>query len=193
VKTVRIPKRKLIFAALAVVALVGVACVIADVEADPGDEATGAATEAASPDAGTALTEAEVEAATIAAGQAMSEIMSLDHAEGQEAWEARIAPLCTPNGLSFWTGPLFAGQVWPMVTKRAYVTQEVEVTATDVIGKGGTPGSVTIEVTLTLTYTQGESDEPVQEESTNQVVMVNQDGQWLTDGPPAPSHRSSNE
>jgi hypothetical protein len=184
VRTVHIPKRKLIFAALAVFALAGVACVIADVEADPGDGAANAATEAALPDAGIALTEAEVDAATTAAGKALSEIMSLDHAEGREAWEARIAPLCTPNGLAFWTGTLFADQVWPMVEEREYVTQAVEVSASDVIGEGSAPGSVTIEVTLNLTYTQGASDEPIQETSTNRVVMVQQDGQWLTDGPP---------
>jgi hypothetical protein len=179
VKTVRIPKRKLIFAALAVVALVGVACVIADVEADPGSEAN-----AASPDAGIALTEAEVEAVTDAAGRALGEIMHLDHAEGREAWEARIASLCTPNGLAFWTGPLFADQVWPMVEEQGYATQAVEVSTSDVIGDGSAPGSVIAEVTLNLAYTQGGSDEPVQEESSNQVVMVQRDGQWLTDGPP---------
>jgi hypothetical protein len=193
VKTVRIPKRKLIFAALAVVALVGVACVIADVEADPGDGATNATTEAASPNAGIALTDAEIEAATAAAGRTLGEVMRLDHAEGREAWEARIEPLCTENGLSFWTGPLFAGQIWPTVIEREYATQEVEVVDAHVIGEGDEPGSVTVEVTLALTYLQSEGDEPIQEESTNQVVMVNQDGQWLTDGPPAPSHRSSNE
>jgi hypothetical protein len=192
VKTVRIPKSKLIFIGLAIVALIGVACVIADVEADPGDKATNATTEAASLDAGIALTEAEVEVVTDAAGRALGEIMHLDHTEGQEAWEARIESLCTPNGLAFWTGPLFADQVWPMIVEREYTTQEVEVSASDVIGEGSTPGSVTVEVTLSLTYTQGESDEPVQETSTNQVVMVLQDGQWFTDGPP-PSHRSSNE
>jgi hypothetical protein len=184
VRTVRIPKRKVIFAALAVVALVGVACVIADVEADPGDGATKAATEAASSDAGIPLTEAEVEAVTTAAGRALAQIMRLDHAEGREAWEARIAPLCTPNGLSFWTGPLFADQVWPMIVEREYTTQEVEVVDAKVIGEGSAPGSVTVEVTLSLTYTQGESDEPVQETSTNQITMVQRDGQWLTDGPP---------
>jgi hypothetical protein len=184
VKTVRIPKRKLIFATLAVVALAGVACVIADVEADPGDEATDATTGAALPNADVALTEAEVEAATTAAGHALGEIMHLDHAEGREAWEARIEPLCTANGLAFWTGPLFAGQVWPMVVEQGYTTQAVEVSASDVIGEGSAPGSVTVEVTLNLTYTQGGSDEPVEETSTNQVVMVQQGGQWLTDGPP---------
>jgi hypothetical protein len=184
VKTVRIPKSKLIFAALAIVALVGVACVIADVEADPGDGTANAATEAASPDAGIAPTEMEVEAATAAAGHALGEIMQLDHAEGQEAWEARIESLCTPNGLAFWTGPLFAGQVWPTVLEREYTTQEVEVTDARVTGAGEAPGSVIIEVTLNSIYTQSESDEPIQEESTNQVVMVKRDGQWLTDGPP---------
>jgi hypothetical protein len=184
VKTVRIPKRKLIFAGLAIVALIGVACVIADVEADPGDGAANAATESASPDAGIALTEAEVEAVTPAAGHTLGEIMRLDHAEGQEAWEARIAPLCTPNGLAFWTGPLFAGQVWPMVVEREYTTQEVETVDATVIGEGSAPGSVIIEVTLNLTYTQGGSDEPVQETSTNQIIMVQRNGQWLTDGPP---------
>ena len=193
-KTVRIPKRKLIFAALAIVALVGVACVIADVERDPGNEAANPAAEVASSStADVALSDAEVEAAVIAAGHALGEIMRLDHAEGREAWEARIAPLCTENGLAFWSGPLFAGQVWPAVEERGYTTQAVEVVETRVIDGGSTADSATIEVTLNLTYTQGESDEPVQEESTNQVVMVkspdglfpaSQDGQWLTDGPP---------
>jgi hypothetical protein len=191
VKTVRIPKRKLIFAALAVVALVGVACVIADVEGDSGDGATNTTAEAASPGAGVPLTEAEVEAATAAAGHALGEIMSLDHAEGQEAWKARIEPLCTENGLSFWTGPMFAGQVWPTVVEREYATQEVEVVDAKVIHGGNSPDSIVVEVTLTLTYVLGESDDPIQEESVNQVVMVNQDGDWLTDGPPAPSYWSS--
>jgi hypothetical protein len=191
VKTVHIPKRKLIFAALAVVALAGVACVIADVENGPGGGAADAVADAASPSTGITLTEAEVEAATTAAGHALGEIMRLDHAEGQEAWEARIEPLCTENGLAFWTGPLFAGQVWPMVEERAYTTQEIEVVEAQVIGEGESPGSVVVEVTLTLTYVQGESDEPIQEQKTNQVVMVIQNGQWLTDGPPAPSYWSS--
>jgi hypothetical protein len=191
VKTVNIPKRKLLFAALAVVALVGVACVIADVEGDSGDNAAAPTAKAASVSADVPLTEAEVEAATAAAAHALGEIMHLDHAEGQEAWQARIEPLCTENGLSFWTGPLFADQVWPTVIEREYATQEVEVVEAEVLGEGESPGSVVVEVTLTLTYVQGESDEPVQEESTNQVVMVNQDGQWLTDGPPAPSYWSS--
>jgi hypothetical protein len=195
VKTVHIPKRKLIFAALAVGALVGVACVIADVESDPGDSAVDARAKAAadgpSSSAGITLTEAEVEAATAAAGHALGEIMSLDHTEGREAWVARIEPLCTENGLSFWAGPLFAGQVWPAVIEREYATQEIELVEAEVIGEGESPGSVVVEVTLTLTYVQGESDEPVQEQKTNQVVMVLQDGRWLTDGPPAPSYWSS--
>lgn len=190
-KTVRIPKRKLLFAALAVVAIIGVACVIADVESDPGDEATNATAEAASPGAGITLTEAEVEAATSAAGQALSEVMRLDHAEGREAWEARIEPLCTENGLSFWAGPMFGDQVWPTVTEREYATQDVDVAKVRVLGEGDAPDSIIVEVTLNLTYVQSESDEPVQQTSTNQVVMVNQDGRWLTDGPPAPSYWSS--
>jgi hypothetical protein len=191
VKTVRIPKRRLLFAALAVVAIIGVACVIADVEGDSGDEATNTTAEAASPDAGITLTEAEVEAATTAAGHALGEIMSLDHAEGRKAWEARIEPLCTANGLAFWTGPLFGDQVWPTVTEREYATQDAEVVEVQVLGGGDLPDSVIVEVTLKLTYVLGENDEPIQEESVNQVVMVNQDGRWLTDGPPAPSYWSS--
>jgi hypothetical protein len=191
VKTARIPKRKLLFAALAVVALIGVACVIADVEGDSGDEVTNATAKTASSSARVALTEAEVEAATAAAGHALGEIMRLDHAEGQEAWRARIEPLCTENGLSFWTGPLFADQVWPVVAEQAYTTQAVEVVEAEILGEGELPGSVVVEVTLNLTYMLGESDEPIQEQKTNQVVMVQQDGQWLTDGPPAPSYWSS--
>jgi hypothetical protein len=190
VKTVRIPKRKLLFAALAVVALIGVACVIADVEGDSGDGANVVA-DAASPSADVALTEAEVAAATTAAGHALGEIMYLDHAEGREAWEARIEPLCTENGLAFWTGPLFGDQVWPVVMEQEYTTQEVEVVEAEMLGGGDSPGSVVVEVTLTLTYVQGEGGEPIQEQKTNQVVMVNQGGQWLTDGPPAPSYWSS--
>jgi hypothetical protein len=211
VKTVRIPKRKLIFAALAVVALVGVACVIADVEGDSGDSPAVPTAEAAS-GADPVLTEAEVETVTTAAGHALGEIMSLDHAEGQEAWQARIEPLCTENGLSFWTGPMFGDQVWPAVIEREYATQAVEVVDAQVVGEGESPGSVVVEVTLNLTYVLGEGDEPVQEQKANQVVMVknpdrrsgffqgkspdglfpvNQNGQWLTDGPPAPSYWSS--
>jgi hypothetical protein len=139
VKTVHIPKRKLIFAALAIVALIGVACVIADVENDPGGGAA---------DAG---------------ANAVADAASLNA----------------------------DGQVWPMVEERAYTTQEIEVVEAQVIGEGESPGSVVIEVTLTLTYVQGEGDEPIQEQKTNQVVMVIQNGQWLTDGPPAPSYWSS--
>jgi hypothetical protein len=192
VKTVNIPKRKLIFAALAVGALVGVACVIADVESDPGG-GTNAAADAASLSVDVALTEAEVEAAATAAGHALGEIMRLDHAEDRQAWQARIEPLCTENGLAFWTGPLFAGQVWPMVAEREYATQEIEVVEAEMLGEGDSPGSVVVEVTLTLTYVLGEGDEPIQEQKTNQVVMVQRDGQWLTDGPPAPSYWSNEE
>jgi hypothetical protein len=195
VKTVRIPKRKLLFAALAVVAIIGIALVVVDIEASSGDGATNTAANAttggSSSSAGITLTEAEVETATAAAGQALSEIMHLDHAEGREAWEVRIGPLCTENGLSFWTGPLFGDQVWPTVTEREYATQDVEVVEVQVLGEGDTPDSIVVEVTLTLTYVLGKSDEPVQETSTNQVVMVTQDGRWLMDGPPAPSYWSS--
>jgi hypothetical protein len=191
VKTVNIPKRKLIFAALAVVALVGVACVIADVENDPGSGEVSAMTNGSSSSAGITLTEAEVKAAATAAGHTLSEIMRLDYAEGREAWEARIEPLCTENGLAFWTGPLFGDKVWPAVIEREYATQEIEVVEAEVIGEGESPGSVVVEVTLNLTYVLGEGDEPVQEQKTNQVVMVAQDGRWLTDGPPAPSHWSN--
>jgi hypothetical protein len=191
VKTVHIPKRKLLFAVLAVVALVGVACIIADVESDPGGGADAVA-DAASPSTGDgALTEAEVEAATMAAGHTLGEIMHLDHAEGREAWQARIEPLCTENGLAFWTGPLFGDKVWPAVIEREYATQEIEVVEAEMLGGGDSPGSVVVEVTLNLIYVLGESDEPIQEQKTNQVVMVLQDGQWLTDGPPAPSYWSS--
>lgn len=186
-RTVQIPKRRLLFAALAVVALVGVVLVVIDIEAHSSDgEAS-----APSPGAGAALTEAEIEAATAAAGRALGEIMRLDHAEGQEAWEARIEPLCTENGLSFWTGPFFAGQVWPTVIEREYATREIEVVAALVIGEGDLPDSVVVEVTLALAYVLGEGGDPVQEESVNQVVMVSQDGRWLMDGPPAPSYWSS--
>ncbi|MBN1975934.1 MAG: hypothetical protein JW918_00905 [Anaerolineae bacterium] len=194
-KTVRIPKRKLLFAALAVVAIIGIALVVIDIEASSGDGETNTATKAAADgppsNTGVTLTEAEVEAATTAAGQALSEIMSLDYAEGREAWEARIEPLCTENGLSFWTGPMFGDQVWPTVVEREYTTQEIEVVDAKVISEGDSPDSIVVEVTLTLTYVLGESDEPIQKESVNQVVMVNQNGDWLTDGPPAPSYWSS--
>jgi hypothetical protein len=195
VKTVRIPKRKLLFAALAVVAIIGIALVVIDIEASSGDgeadTAARAATDGPPSSASITLTEAEVDAVTTAAGQALSEIMSLDHAEGQEAWVARIEPLCTENGLSFWTGPLFGDKVWPTVIEREYSTQEVKVVDAKVIGKGDSSDSIIVEVTLTLTYVLGESDDPIQEESVNQVLMVYQGGQWLTDGPPAPSYWSN--
>jgi hypothetical protein len=195
VKTVRTPKRKLLFAAFAVVALVGAALVVLDIKASSGDGATNTAAEAAADGppsgAGITLTEAEVKAVTTAAGQALSGIMNLDHAEGREVWEARIEPLCTENGLSFWTGPMFGDQVWLTVIEREYATQEVEVVNAKAIGEGDSPDSIIVEVTLTLTYILGEGDDPIQEESVNQVVMVNQDGRWLTDGPPAPSYWSS--
>lgn len=182
-KIVRIPKRKLLFAALATAALVGVALVIIDIEARSGG-ARGA---------GVALTKVEVEAVTSAAAHALGEIMRFDHAEGREAWEAHIRTLCTPNGLVFWTGPFFADQVWPAVMEQAYTTQAVEVIEVEVLGQGDPPGSVATEVTLNLTYTLGESERPVEEQKTNQVVMVHQDGRWLVDGPPAPSYWSSEE
>jgi hypothetical protein len=195
VRIVNVPKRKLIFAALAVVALIGVILVVVDIEASSSGDKTSSAADGMTDDpvssAGITLTEAEVEAATAAAGRALGEIMRLDHAEGREAWEARIKPLCTENGLAFWTGPLFADQVWPAVIEREYATQEIGVIDAQVIGEGDSADSVIIEVTLTLTYVLGEGDEPIQEQKTNQVVMVQQDGQWLTDGPPAPSYWSS--
>jgi hypothetical protein len=193
VKTVRIPKRKLLFAALAVVAIIGVALVVVDIGAGSGDGETNTAANAATdgPPSSAGITLTEVEAATTAAGHVLGEVMCLDHAEGREAWKARIAPLCTANGLAFWTGPLFGDQVWPTVTEREYATQDVEVVEVQVLGEGDAPDSIVVEVTLTLTYVLGESDEPVQETSTNQVVMVAQGGRWLTDGPPAPSYWSS--
>jgi hypothetical protein len=195
VKTVNVPKRKLIFAALAVVALLGVILVVVDIEASSSDGKTNSAGAAVTDDpvssAGITLTEAEVEAATAAAGRALGEIMRLDHTEGREAWEARIEPLCTENGLSFWAGPFFAGEVWPTVIEREYATQEIKVVDAQVIGGGDLPDSIVIEVTLMLTYVLGESDEPIQEESVNHVVIVDQDGQWLAGGPPTPSYWSS--
>ena len=194
-KIVNVPKRKLIFAVLAVVALIGVILVVVDIEAsssgDKTNSAAGAMTDDPVSSAGITLTEAEVEAVTAAAGHAVGEIMRLDHTEGREAWETRIEPLCTENGLSFWIGPMFGDQVWPTLVEREYTTQEIEVVNTKVVGKGDSPDSIVVEVTLTLTYILGGSDEPIQEESVNQVVMVEQDGQWLAGGPPAPSYWSS--
>jgi hypothetical protein len=194
-KTVRIPKRKLLFAALAVVALIGVVLVVIDIEASSsgGNANTGddTVTDDLVSGAGITLTEAEVEAANAAAGHALGEIMRLDHTEGREAWEARIEPLCTEDGLSFWAGPLFAGQVWPTVIEGEYATQEIELLDARVIGGGDLPDSIVVEVTLTLTYVLGGSGDSIQEESVNQVMMVSQDGQWLAGGPPAPSYWSS--
>jgi hypothetical protein len=196
-RIVNVPKRQLIFAVLAVVALIGVILVVVDIEAsssgDKTSSAVGVMTDDPASSASITLTEAEVEAANAAAGHALGEIMRLDHIEGREAWEARIEPLCTEDGLSFWAGPLFADQVWPTVTEREYATQEIKVVDARVIGGGDVPDSVVVEVTLTLTYVLGGSDEPIQEESINQVVMVDQDGQWLAGGPPAPSYWSSEQ
>jgi hypothetical protein len=68
VKIVHIPKRKMLFAALAIVALVGIVLVVLDIEASSGDGKTDAATDGPLSSAGITLTEAEVEAATTAAG-----------------------------------------------------------------------------------------------------------------------------
>jgi hypothetical protein len=214
VKIVNVPKRKLVFAALAVVALVGVVLIVLDIEASSGDGKIDAATDGLLSSADITLTKAEVEDATTTAGHALSEVMRLDHAEGKEAWETRIKPLCTENGLAFWTGPLFADQIWPTVIQREYTTQEIKVVDAHVIGEGDLPGSIVVEVTLNLTYMLGKGDESIQEQKTNQIVMVKnpgsgpgffqgkspdglfpvqQDGQWLTDGPPAPSYWSSEE
>jgi hypothetical protein len=195
VKTVSEPKRKLISAALALVALVGAVLVVIDIEASSGHGETNTAAKAVADgppsSAGITLMEAEVEASTAAAGRALGEIMRLDHTEGREAWEARIEPLCTEDGLSFWAGPLFAGQVWPTVIEGEYATQEIELLDARVIGGGDLPDSIVVEVTLTLTYVLGGSGDSIQEESVNQVMMVSQDGQWLAGGPPAPSYWSS--
>ena len=209
-KTIHVSRRKVAFAMLGLIALLGVTFVVIDFVSwstrDRANVEAGAVTTDTPPHTEDALSQAQIEEAATAAGHALAEVMRLDHTEGREAWEARIAPLCTPDGLAFWTGPLFAGQVWPLVTERAYVTREVEVVSADVIDEDRVSGSVTVEVTLTITYTQGESDDPIEETSTNQVVMVKnpdlrsgffqgkspdglfpvqRDGRWLVDGPPA--------
>ena len=209
-KTIHVSRRKVAFAMLAFIALLGVTFIVIDVVSwstrDRANVEAGAVAADPPPHTDDALTEAQIEEATSAAGHALAEVMRLDHTEGREAWEARIAPLCTLDGLAFWTGPLFAGQVWPLVTERAYVTQEVNVVSANIVDEDSASGAVTVEVTLTTTYTQSESDDPVEETSTNQVVMVKnpdlrsgffqgkspdglfpvqRDGRWLVDGPPA--------
>ena len=52
-----------------------------------------------------------------------------------------------------------------------------------VIGEGPLPGSAIIRVWLRIEYVLRDGD-PIREDSTNQVVMVHQDGRWLMDAPP---------
>jgi hypothetical protein len=186
-RTVHVSRRRLLFAALAVVALVGVVLIILDLESNP-DEAAGP-----TPKAVATLTGAEIEAATAAAAHALGEIVRFDHTEGQEAWSEHIRPLCTKEGWAFWTGPFFAGQIWPTVIEQAYVTEAVDLVAAEVVAEGDTAGSAIFEVTLDVTYTLGESGEPIQERKTNRVVMVRQDGKWLMDGPPSPSWEDTSQ
>ena len=179
-KTVRISKRRLLFAVLAVAALVGVALVVLDIEASSGDDEAGGAIDGP-PRAGITLMEADVEASIAAAGHALGEIMRLDHAEGREAWQARIEPLCTENGLLFWAGPLFAEQVWPEVLEQSLVTQAVEVVEAKAVGASDSDGIV-VKVVLEVEYTV-EGSQSIQKEVTNSVVMICRDGLWLVDGP----------
>ena len=125
--------------------------------------------------------QATKEAAAAATG-ALREAMWFDHAEGQQAWAERIQPLCTTNGWAFWGGPFFAGQVWPTMVARRYTTHDIEILDAHVIGDGDVPDSKIIQVSLGIKYTLGDgtTDRMV---STNTVVMVNQDGQWLMDTP----------
>jgi hypothetical protein len=170
-RTVAVSKRTLTFTALAIVAAIAVILVVMDI-------ARSAASDRA------AATEAEA-----AAAAALSQALDLDYTEGREVWEARVAPLCAEHGWAFWGGPFFAGQVWPMVAERQYVTQNVEVVDTRVVGAGPAPDSLIVEATLKVTYTLAglpaqAGGAPVEEAKPNQVVMVRRDGRWLMDTPP---------
>lgn len=161
-KTVTISRRTLIFSALAVVAVIGVILVIADIERSA------------------ASGRAEVEAA---AAHALSQALDLDYEEGREAWAARVKPLCTERGWAFWGGPFFADQVWPMVNERQYTTESIEVADARVIGDGPMPDSRVVEVTLKVTYTTADGG-PEEKPMPNRVVMVRDGDRWLMDTPP---------
>jgi len=130
--------------------------------------------------------------AEAAAAQAISEVLRFDYTEGQEAWAERIEPFCTPVGLMFWDGPI-ADQVWPMLMEKQYVTQNIEVLDTKVVDEGNWPNTLLIEVTLEIEYTVGENSEPIREETTNTVMMVQHDGQWLMDVPPEQASSETKE
>lgn len=158
-KTVTISRRTLVFSALAVVAVVGVILVIVDIERS-------------------AAGNGEAEAA---AAHALGQMLDLDYEEGREGWEARVRPLCTGRGWTFWGGPFFADQVWPMVVERQYTTESVEVVEARGLGDGPEPDSQVVEVSLEVTYTLG--GERREDSALNRVVMVRQDGRWLLDRP----------
>lgn len=162
--TITISKRALIFAALAVVAVISLILVMLMI---------------ANISRSAASSESEVEAA---AARALSQVLDLDYQEGREAWEARVKPLCTEHGWTFWGGMFFADQVWPMVNERRYTTESIEVVDTRVVGEGTLPDSKVVQVTLKITYTaNGKSEE---KPMPNRVVMVREGGRWLMDTPP---------
>ena len=118
-------------------------------------------------------------AARKAAAAGTLEAMRFEGAEGRAGWEARVEPLCTATGWRFWQ--LIAAQTWPQIEAESITVSEthlVDAETLEVTEEGHVIVAVTIESTVE------HADGTTTDRSTNQMVMVEQDGAWLMDGPP---------
>lgn len=197
-RTIVIPKKALLWGLLLIVVFIavvlGAPLLKSSTPNDSGDPSDTAAATAAdgtlSASSDLEQQDVDMDAALEAAGEVLSQVMWFDHTEGREIWVQRIDPLCTPNGMALYNGPFFADQVWPTMMEREYVTQDIEVLSTQIVGEGPMPSTVIVEVILQIEYALGK-DDPIQTETTNEIVMLYHDGQWLTEGPPFPPSGTS--
>lgn len=188
-KEVVIPK-KAVWYLLGAVAVIGLLWVGIDIARSSNISPSG---NAGTPGAGASLTPTAIPSpadvntadAVTAAREAMLQVMWIDAAEGQEGWASRVQPLCSSNGWAFYDG-YFASQAWPVFAEQQFTTQELTATNVLLLGPGPSAGSVLIEVTLRTKYMTASNIYPIEEDSTYQIVMVFQDGEWLLDGPPPP-------
>jgi hypothetical protein len=156
-RTIRISKRKLVLLGLLAVALIALV-----------------ATFFGHKDAAVA----NAEDVQTAASHAIVEALRFDHTEGQEAWSARVRPLCTEAGWSFWN--LVGRQMWPQVMETEYTVQDITVESASVLTT--TETGATVEVRLQVSYEK--SGQVTTENQVYQIVMAQQGDEWLMDAPP---------
>lgn len=120
-----------------------------------------------------------------AAEQVVKLWLTLDYRESPDAWLARLEPLSTEAGRSYFE--LQAAQMFPQLVSINYVAAEVLVDDAAIIepipGDYDLTGyAVAVTAHVRAAGTGLSSDAPT-EPQTYRLVMVNVDGQWLFQGP----------